>query len=91
MEAVVTAGALLDTRPSLARLSAELPYREVGNGDIATELLDLIDRLRTADETASVDRRHALGVSYLLAGKIKTAVDPSRRRSAARRTCPAAW
>jgi len=85
MEEVVAASATLDVRPSLARLSANFPYRhtkrlmrerpdtagEPGSGD----LRNLIDRLRSADKTASLDRRHALGVSYLLVGELKQAVE----------------
>jgi tetratricopeptide (TPR) repeat protein len=85
MEAVVAASALLDVRPSLARLSANFPYRQAkrpvrrSDADAAKEhgsgeLWSLINRLQKAGEPASLDRRHALGVSYLLVGKVKPAV-----------------
>ena len=85
MEAVVTASALLDVRPSLARLSADFPYRPakrpVRGSDVdaagepgSGEVWSLITRFLGTGEPASLDRRHALGVSYLLVGKLKLAV-----------------
>lgn len=82
MEAVVSASALLDVRPSLARLSANFPYRQAkrpfrgSDADAAPEhgsqeLWSLIDRIQKAGEPASPDQRHALGVAYLLVGKVR--------------------
>jgi tetratricopeptide (TPR) repeat protein len=78
MRAVVAASAALDYRPSLARLSAEFPYRNVkrrlrsDSGDdtsaASAPLWALIDRLREDG-----GERHALGVSLLLVGKPKVA------------------
>ena len=79
MQAVVAASAALDFRPSLARLSADFPYRDVrprlrGSNDaasssLAASLWDVIKRLREGGGD-----RHALGVSYLLVGSPKDAV-----------------
>jgi CHAT domain-containing protein/uncharacterized protein YecT (DUF1311 family) len=83
MDAVVEASAPLDVRPSLARLSANFPYRPAkpllrangpDNADLG-ELWRLIDRLQSTGDAALIERRHALGVSYLLAGKLKAAVE----------------
>jgi CHAT domain-containing protein len=82
MEAVVAASAPLEVRPSLARLSANFPYRQAKrSGDVTPaahgsgELWRLIERLQKAGEPAALERRHALGVSYLLVGRVKPAVD----------------
>ncbi|MEA2164470.1 MAG: hypothetical protein QOK37_2597 [Thermoanaerobaculia bacterium] len=79
MQAVVAAGAALDYRPSLARLSGDFPYRDVkprlrggndaGSRQASTSLWAVIERLRQDG-----GERHALGVSYLLVGRPKDAV-----------------
>lgn len=86
MEAVVAASARLDVRPTLARLSANFPYREAKppvrgtDADAAedlgsAEVWGVIGRLQKEREPASPERRHALGVAYLLVGKVKPAVE----------------
>ncbi len=82
MDAVVTASALLTARPSLARLSADFPYRPARRstsnpiaGKNEADLWSLIGRLQNASEPATPERRHALGVAYLLVGDVKPAVD----------------
>ncbi|MCU1349896.1 MAG: hypothetical protein JWO56_2926 [Acidobacteria bacterium] len=84
MEAVLTASVLLEVRPSRARLSANFPYRQAkargGGAGVAgkhdsRDLWTLIDRLERGGEPVSLDRRHALGVSYLLVGDVKPAVE----------------
>jgi CHAT domain-containing protein len=81
MDAVVAAGERLDVRPSLARLSANFPYRPVRGRDAdavkehgSGELWSLIDRFQKVSEPASFERRHAIGVAYLLLGNVKVAV-----------------
>jgi tetratricopeptide (TPR) repeat protein len=79
MQAVVAASAALDYRPSLARLSGDFAYRDVkprlrggndaGSSPTPASLWAVIERLRADD-----GERHALGVSYLLAGRPKEAV-----------------
>ncbi len=79
MRAVVAAGAALDYRPSLARLSGDFPYRDVkprlrggndaGSSPASASLWAVIERLRQVG-----GERHALGVSYLLVGRSKDAV-----------------
>jgi len=77
MQAVVAAGAALDYRPSLARLSGDFPYRdvkpqlrgrEVSSMSAPASLWTVIERLRQDGV-----ERHALGVSYLLVGDPKDA------------------
>jgi tetratricopeptide (TPR) repeat protein len=77
MQAVVAASMALDHRPSLARLSADFPYRDVRpqpRGDAEADSLGpaslwtLIGRLHQESSD-----RHALGVSYLLVGRPKDA------------------
>src|SRR3954454_16599147 len=78
MRAVVAASAALEYRPSLARLSADFPYREVKPAQRGTDtedtspasrpVWDLVSKLN--DEGGS---RHVLGVSFLLVGRTKDA------------------
>jgi CHAT domain-containing protein/tetratricopeptide (TPR) repeat protein len=84
MNAVIAASEPLTYRPSLARLSGNFPYRETkprprGDGDARSDpalsqLWDVIARFRKETESDSAPRRHALAVSYLLAGMLKPAV-----------------
>ncbi|HVE72716.1 MAG TPA: CHAT domain-containing tetratricopeptide repeat protein [Thermoanaerobaculia bacterium] len=87
MDEVVAASALLQYRPSQARLSAPFPYRAVrppqrGRGKARTsrvrdlELFSVASRLRKeAGQEPSLPRLHALGVSDLLIGNAAQAVE----------------
>jgi tetratricopeptide (TPR) repeat protein len=78
MQAVVAASAALDYRPSLARLSADFPYREVKPPQRGADTSDT--SAATAPIWALVSKLHddggsphALGVSLLLVGRAKDA------------------
>lgn len=81
MQAVLDASMTLDYRPSLARLSADFPYRDVkpslrGDAEAGSvygpaSVWDVIKRLHEQSGD-----RHALGVSYLLVGRPKEALPP---------------
>ena len=81
MDAVVAASATLRYRPSLARLSAGFPYRDVAprtRGSVQllmsdsayTPLVQLIPRLQHEPS-----QHHPLGVSYLLVGETATSIE----------------
>jgi tetratricopeptide (TPR) repeat protein len=86
MEAIVAASAPLKYRPSMARLSADFPYREpqpryrTGSRDdsISEESLSLLAAAaqieEDAGETPSSSQLHALGVAYLLSGRTDEAI-----------------
>lgn len=83
MDDIVAAGALLERRPSVARLSADFPYRDASTATQARSiearppaaLTEVIERLQKEAGAGTTRRRHALGVAYLLAGKSKLAVE----------------
>ena len=86
MDAVVAAGALLQSRPSPGRLSADFPYRrtkpavrgsdsEIGREPGVAGVWAVIARLQEEGDSASLERRHALGVAWLLVGKTKVSIN----------------